>query len=793
MGQFRRKRILLLVCIALLGLLCLQLSSGTHPWSPQAGFSSDGFLESNLDVRKTLDYHDYRFRHTQAFARTFNLDWSAFENKSLHDKCFDFFSYMKQADPAWQFNAVRHNAYEKDVTQKHHYMLRKYKVLKKKKERAGEPVTDDITDADLDVINGWLQELVDAAVAVEQTMADDATMLRIFAHCFLAPEQNDLASSPQLQPLYRWFGERMVRLLLGAFPMLERPDGTVLLDSFAYESPVYNRDAGILDHYRRHISGAGIVITGSTRFVRPIVKLIRVLRVLGNTLPIQIVYRGDILIRSKAVLYAVASQSKEEMLDPVYSDIKLLEKMYPGFGLDHHAFRSLEYPPQDITLINIDRTIHPDHKSAMAGYNNKILALFFSTFEKVLLYDADSVPLVPPQEILDAPEFTGSGAYFFQDRSLRDQNDWIETNLFSKLMPHRSDKLDMAMGVKPVSNHTMGNPYMVGWRHYQEAGLLAIDKRRHFGMFMALFALPLWGQVVQALVWGDKEMYWLALSMMGDELYHMNQYGAASVGEITQLNHLKAYNRTEANELCSSHPGHINLAGKILWVNSGFSYCKKNGYVRDSKKFPFSKFAQISAVEELYKRPLAIRHAIVPPPLPMLRLPGGSPDILREDDFVKLFNKRKKDVDQMDADQVEGYHPQKGWVKSSTCSSYQYCAYDAIESYLEPNTLDKSGKLFTFLPEEAAMFDFLGTMWMSANRPSKVKEALPPGLAENRDVTSPTSSPLNPASGPRRPTPPKWRERPEKLKNDVNEVINKLILKQNKSGSVIGPQKSTDI
>lgn len=785
MSQFRRKRILLMVCIALLGLLYWQFSP-MWPW-PATPFSAMSYAQSDLHVRTGLHYPKYRF-DTLEFAPTFHHDWSAFQQKPLHDKCLAFFSHMKQAQPEWRLNAVGQDGHDRLVCHKQLYVQRKLKELKKHKNLAA---AEDVSDDELTVINSWLQALVNATATVERAMADDATMLRIFAHCFLGPDGGALVASPELQPLYRWFGERMVPVLLGEFPILERGGGGALVDSFSYESPLYNPDEGILEHYRQHIAGTGIVITATTRFVRPIIKLIRLLRVLGNTLPIQIVYRGDILIRAKAVLQAVATQSKEDMLDPVYTDLKLVEKMYPGFGPDHDAVKNLEYPPQDLTLINVDRAIRGDYKSAMAGFNNKILALFFSTFEKVLLFDADTVPLVPPHEIIASPEFSGSGAYFFQDRSLRDQNDWTETNLFAKLMPHRSNTLDMAMGVRPVTNHTLGNPYMVGWRHYQEAGLLVMDKRRHFGMFMALFALPVWGDIVKSLVWGDKELYWLAMSIVGDEDYHMNKNGAASVGEVTQLNHLKAYNNTQAHELCSSHPGHVNLEGKLLWVNSGFSYCKKNGWVRDSKKFPFSQFA---AGEELYKKPLAIRHALVPPQLPMLRLPGGSPDTARQNEFNELFARRKKDVDQMDEDQVHHYSPQKGWVKSSICSNYQYCAYDAIESYLAPNTLDTSGSLFTFLPEEASRFDFLGTMWMSGNRPTKVKTEpteQKPKTEEAQKPANEPSQPEKPANEPSQPEKSSWQQRPEKLKNDINAVL-KNVLKTQKEETLENANKEAE-
>lgn len=783
MGQFRRKRISLLVAAALLSLLYWLFSTQIRQWSSQAVFTNNEFLHSDLRVRKDLYYPNYQFRETAGFAETFGRNWDTFDKKSLHDKCLSFFQYMKKAQPEWQFDAASRDGHDKDVARKHNYVRRKFKVLKKQKDKANEGIGDEITDSDRAVLNEWLDTLLGATRSAENAMADDTTVLRLFSHCFLGPESEELVNSPELQPLYRWWSPRVSPILLDTFPLFERTDGTVYHNSFGPESATFNPESGLLDHYRRHISGSGIVISGSTRFVRPIIKLIRLFRVMGNTLPIQIVFRGDILLRAKRVLYAVAEQSKEEMLDPAYSDSKLLEKLYPGFNLDHDTIKELEYPPQDLTLVNIDRSIHASRKGSITGFNNKILALFFSSFQNVLLYDADTVPLVSPQEILDAPEFAASGAYFFQDRSLRDRNDWMETNLFAKLMPHSSNKLDMAMGVKPVTNHTMGNPYMVGWRHYQEAGLLAIDKRRHFGMLPTLFALPLWGEIVRALIWGDKEMYWLAMSMSGDELYYMNHYGAASVGEITQHNHLKAYNNTEAYELCSSHPGHINKDGKLLWVNSGFSYCKKNSFAKDSKKFPFSRFAQPSVGDELYKRPLTISHAIVPPALPMLRLPGGSPDLLRELEFDRLFTKRKKDVDELDVDQISLYSPQKGWVKSSTCSNYQYCAYDAIESYLKPNTLDKSGTIFTFLPQETQKFNFYGAMWLSGNRPVKVKEPPKPEAEEapkSEPINNAPPQPLNPDAKVAPESVPKWRDRPEKFKNNIADAIDQLLLKQQK-------------
>ena len=80
------------------------------------------------------------------------------------------------------------------------------------------------------------------------------------------------------------------------------------------------------------------------------------------------------------------------------------------------------------------------------------------------------------------------------------------------------------MGVEPVTAHTLNNPYMKGWRHCQEAGLVMLDRKRHFRSLLTLFPLSIWKEPIKSLIWGDKEMYWLAMSIAGDEDYTLNHH-----------------------------------------------------------------------------------------------------------------------------------------------------------------------------------------------------------------------------------------------------------------------------
>ena len=39
------------------------------------------------------------------------------------------------------------------------------------------------------------------------------------------------------------------------------------------------------------------------------------------------------------------------------------------------------------------------------GYSNKILAMLFTSFEELILLDADVVPLVPPEEFFNSKQY----------------------------------------------------------------------------------------------------------------------------------------------------------------------------------------------------------------------------------------------------------------------------------------------------------------------------------------------------------------------------------------------------
>lgn len=698
----------MVLCVFVMG-LCYWHFSGMKvgQLSHMLDFTVPGFIAADDEARSTMHFTNYKHLDTQNFTKYVGGDLAKFSEKTLEKKCKAYFDYMDTAHPLWHVSLFSGQLYDKLLVKKANFFAEGYKKLSKQKKNEGSD-PDVFTREDNELLNKNFNDRLSKTMALETEMADTMSVIRAFGHCFYGSE-----SVPDLlQKIYAQYSRKMIPFF---HPKLPTFDGTHIprtTNQFPGK-PYFTDGDDLLDYYRNNLNGRGIVISGATRYSRDIIKLIRVLRALNNELPIQIVYRSDLLIKSKQSIMGAGTVDLKDLLSSSYSDIRLLHKVFQELNITVEAEqRGLKFPKQDITFIDVQPALQRLQKADFSGYNNKIIALFFNTFEEVMLFDADTVPMVSPQKMFELKEYQDKGAYFFRDRSLRDSNDWLETNYFSKLMPHKTDDIDMALGIRPVTDHTLRNEYMRGWRHMQEAGLLVLDRKRHFSASLVLFPLLLWGEPVKSSIWGDKEMYWLAMSIAGDEDYAFNKYSAASIGLVTPVNEHKLYNNTISSEVCSSHPGHIYEDGKLLWLNSGFLYCKKNGYLRDQSKFPFSQFGG-EVLQKLYEEPLKVRNAIVPPGLPSLRGSDSPPDLKAEIENIMKWKLRKKDVDELPANQIGAYNPHKGWVKSPCCSNYYYCAYNAIQSYNKPGTIDDSGVVFTFSKEDQTMFDILGKVWVT--------------------------------------------------------------------------------
>lgn len=667
-------------------------------------------------MKSRMHHTNYRYQPLETFLKHNHQ----FESKPLEDRCKVFFEDFLEKRPNWLFPEFKNDPYNKDIDKlKDFYTQRTNDLINKKKKKGQEPK---VGLKEKRQIMSEFSRIVDSTLKVDQKMVESISLLRVFGKCFLDEETNRKIDNPDL---YNRLSQRFFPYLnfrLPTFEIFTGQNESVVFNNGlpdysegTFSGKVYqpNEKENLIEFYQKSMSGRGIVLSATPRHARDLARLIRVLRALNNQLPIQIIIRANFTKQARDIITTAAHESMEAMINSssdmgfVLPDVDLIEqcKKY-----------NCQYPVQQITFNNIKSLTR--ERKLFATYNNKLIALAFSSFKEVILMDADTVPLVEIEKFFQSEEYQSTSTYFFKDRSLRDTNDYLETNFFQNLFPLNDDSLDKLFDIPILDKqgeNFLNNNYLRGYRHYQEAGVLAIDKSKHYLGILMLLPLGVWKEPVKTSVWGDKELYWIGLLMAGDSNFKFNKYEAASIGEETPETY-KMYGATASKEVCSSHPGHVNSAGELLWINSGFVFCKKNGNYRDRDKYPFNKYSP-EEMSKIYQSPLRITHALIPPSLPDLRDRHNEINFRREKDLKKSWKLRKPDVDEIKDYEKTGlfspkidYNPQKGWVKTSKCTGYYYCAYDQIESYDSTKELD-SGDFFAFDEELTRKYDFLGKLW----------------------------------------------------------------------------------
>lgn len=695
-------------------------------------FSASGLAKFDLETKKRMHYSNYVYADLVPFKKRH----PEVTDKSVQEKCTIFFEDFIKTHSDWSFPMLESQKYNKDID--------KFEKIIKALGKQSKPSDfySPFSRLERKTIKSDFKKHIDTTLATDLKMADAISLLRIYGHCFLN-DANDMD-----QNLFNIMTRKLFPYLsfeVPTFEVMTRSNSTRFnngipeLTSGYFEDKVLEpkSDDNLILFYQQNMNGRGIVLSAASRHAKDVARLIRLLRALNNKLPIQILHRSNFSNRSKTIVTEAAYESLEDAIEfsrsPFATDDITID------NLMHYSGSS--YPTQTIIFTNIKPLVNG---KLFTGYNNKLISLIFSSFEEIILLDADTVPLVQIEEFFKSQQYVESSTLYFKDRSLRDTNDYLETNFFQKLFPMNENSLDSLFDI-PVINKTslIANNYLRGYRHYQEAGVVVLNKKKHFLGTLMLLPLGIWKEPIKTATWGDKEHYWISLLMAGDTNFQFNEHETASVGVETPEN-LKTYDFM-SHEVCSTHPGHLNSEGRLFWINSGFSYCKKNGHYRDREKYPFSK-VPINELKEQYDSPLKITHALVPPSLPDLRDITDETSNQIELELKSKWKSKKKDLDEIkefgaELDKTEKlqYAPQKGWVKNGICAGYYYCAYDRVESLNSGSEYDE-GKFFQFDDDTIFKHNLLGKIW-ALDPPKPYRTALE--LPDNNPFVKPTKLKLD--------------------------------------------------
>ncbi|RCK64846.1 putative alpha-1,3-mannosyltransferase MNN1 [Candida viswanathii] len=439
-----------------------------------------------------------------------------------------------------------------------------------------------------------------------------------------------------------------------------------------------------MKRFKNKCNGRGLVLTIGDQHVEHTVHLIHLLRALDNRLPIQIVYYDD-----------VSEDAKKKIVTAAQEDFKALPESFKKvsymFGDLYLDTKGKGLPPQEIWFVNAYNSIQKNFRGKFARFGNKFLAAFFNSFDEFMLIDADTVMMKPPEYFFNLQGFIDTGTFFFRDRAVHKRS-VDDGKLIERVSPNKIDTL--MFDIPMMTNHTRNNDYFRGVQHFQESGLLLIDKNRHFSSLLMILEANVI-QRLRKLSYGDKEVIWMGFAINGDEDYTFNKNAAGAIGELTPPDDRLRPDGTRhhSHEICANHPCHISGEDNhsLLWMNSGFRFCHQADEVdfeEEAKHKSRLKFlTSANAFRTFYHAPLRITHAIVPPLAPDLQ-------------------------DRKNADDEPG----GGWLwEKNYCKKYMWCAYSSIggrqkDETKPDNTIE--GLIVSYSEEETNLFNYLGDIWI---------------------------------------------------------------------------------
>lgn len=245
-------------------------------------------------------------------------------------------------------------------------------------------------------------------------IVDSVRHLRIFGHCYIHN------SAPYGDLDVKKLEHKLFPMFSGDFPTFQRWDGLLVegypkLVASSGKMTTTNVEKGpkasFWKHLKESMNGRGIVISLGEGGVSDVKRLLRVLRTVGNRLPIQLVHKGDL---SRAAMQEIINIGRGDVIVEI-GDVS------QSIG-----------NPQDIWFVDAGKSVNSSSAHLFKRFSNKWIASLFNSFEEIILMDCDAVPFVDPELLFNTTEYKESGALFFVDRLI---DEYIKTNDLKLALP----------------------------------------------------------------------------------------------------------------------------------------------------------------------------------------------------------------------------------------------------------------------------------------------------------------------------------------------------------------------
>lgn len=352
------------------------------------------------------------------------------------------------------------------------------------------------------------------------------------------------ARYPQTQPIKEQFGERGQRALalkkwlslsarLGGAARKRVEDAAELAAPSIFPflaNPPDGSQTPLRSLRNRYIPGSrGIVVPAGEKNLRMACHLVAsLLHTHDTALPIEIAYAGD----------ADLSPEKRELMAELFpdSDVRFL----------------------DVLSVFNDATLD----LARGGWAIKPFAVLASSFSEVILADADTVFLQPPEVLFAQPGYVAKGALFFHDRLIdkgryKGRTEWWKAQV-----------------ARPSPEVKKSLAWTEGYAEEGDSGVVVVDKGR-LGVWIGLLhaawqnSKAVREKVTYRVTYGDKESWWFGMELT-EGGYEFERYYGGVAGWLGDRNGvIDPDNNSKGREVgvCSYVIAHVDEEDKLLWYN----------------------------------------------------------------------------------------------------------------------------------------------------------------------------------------------------------------------------------
>ncbi|KAG7666324.1 uncharacterized protein J8A68_000139 [[Candida] subhashii] len=544
----------------------------------------------------------------------------------------------------------------------------------------------------------------------EQKVIDYLSIVRIFNKCYISPhytsqkeftkaQKKDLTKLGLHDKFRESHDEKQLKTEGNNYENLENR----IHPWFNFRYPIYTRWTGeeysdprdihkhvtsmkykstkgkacFLSQFQKSFLGKGLVVTIAERHVDDMIRLIHSLRALNNKLPIELINYKPISQNSIARIIKAA----REPFDELTNSFQKVSKYFP------QNYRQ-QIPKQEIWFIDASVAINERYQTKFRGWGNKLVALFFSTFKEAILIDSDTVFFQPPESLFGFNGYQETGTYFFKDRRAGPEQPASIRKFFTKLSPSIIDSIMFDIPI--MSNHSLSTGFFQGYEHTMESGVVVIDRSRYFDSILMMMQFQIL-EPTRNRVYGDKEIFWLAMAANGVEDFVFNKYDVAAVGDIGDP--IFDTESQKSLKICTSHPAHINGedGNSLLWINAGMSFCKfydDLDYTEELRILGPGTRHTPESLRRIYSSPVSISAAIIPPDFPGVR------------------------------NNIEN-EPNINWGPSPygtySCDACVWCAYSQIGGLQEDGSDNTMyGKVIHFDQKQKDIIKYIGDIWSQA-------------------------------------------------------------------------------